>query len=189
MVTEYGPGYGRRRAAGPKQFRNGARLGVSLSLSLFSFRWFTIERTVLCVWGDGTPYCKEWGKGSLRGCCCCCCCLPCTLGLGNANGEWRMAMAMRTSEPFKTSGPQSKRTVIAHFASLRGCNIKKKQGSGKKKKKQENKKTLEEATATTTRKYNINANKRRRQNSIWNSLQKVKGSSKGGRAHVEGQLA
>lgn len=92
MVTEYGPGYGRRRAAGPKQFRNGARLGVSLSLSLFSFRWFTIERTVLCVWGDGTPYCKEWGKGSLRGCCC----LACTLGLGNANGEWQWQCERRS---------------------------------------------------------------------------------------------
>lgn len=65
-----------------------------LSLSLFSFRWFTIERTVLCVWGDGTPYCKEWGKGSLRGCSCCC--LACTLGLGNANGEWQWQCERRS---------------------------------------------------------------------------------------------
>lgn len=120
-----------------------------LSLSLFSFRWFTIERTVLCVWGDGTPYCKEWGKGSLGGCCCC---LACTLGLGNANGEWRMAMAMRTSEPFKTSGPQSKRAVIAHFASLRGCNIKEKQGSGKKKKKTRKQENLRRSNSNNNKK-------------------------------------
>lgn len=75
---------------------------------------------------------RGWGKGSLRGCC-----LACTLGLGNANGEWRMAMAMRTSEPFKTSGPQSKRAVIAHFASLRGCNIKEKQEKPYKKQQQQ----------------------------------------------------
>lgn len=169
MVTEYGPGYGRRRAAGPKQFRNGARLGVSLSL--FSFRWFTIERTVLCVWGDGTPYCKEWGKGSLRGCCCC---LACTLGLGNANGEWQWQCERRSHSKHLAHNQNALLLPILRLCV--GVISRKNKAVARKKKIQENKKTLEEATATTTRKYNINANKRRRQNSIWNSLQKVKGS-------------